>query len=90
MLRHSSSHAQRTGLSSSLDKKVAKTLYTPDYTSMIALTQHSDSTRVQAARDRLALKRTLEKYGKDRVSARGFLQRAGIIDASGKLTKAYR
>jgi hypothetical protein len=57
---------------------------------MIAMKQHSDSARVQAARDRSALKRTLEKYGKDRDSARGFLQRAGIIDASGKLTKAYR
>ena len=57
---------------------------------MVALTQQSDTARSQAARDRLALKRTLEKYGKDRASARSFLQRAGIINASGKPTKAYR
>lgn len=49
-----------------------------------------DSARVQAARDQVALKRTLEKYGKDRASARTFLQRVGIITPSGKPTGAYR
>jgi hypothetical protein len=56
----------------------------------LTLKQQPNSARVQAARDQAALKQTLEKYGKDRASARTFLQRAGMLTPSGKPTKAYR